>query len=210
MAEPPVAEAASNRHDLSDLLDQLHDDIDIEASSAGTTIDAPLTDPRDLERPTGDNIVIESTGGLEFRPDFASFGTRFAGALIDGIALSIAMLPGWLVIVRSSGIVLGALVLVAGFFLANVWYASSVSRTGQWIGNRIMKTKVVNGINGSNLDMGYAGARFAARHIFSVILLLGFLIALTDPQRRTFHDRVAGSVVVGRQRATWSADDEHA
>lgn len=192
----------------------MHDDLEVApSSSAVASTDSPLTDPRDLERPETETIVIESTGGLEFRPDFATFGLRFFGALIDGIALSIAMVPGILYLVSTSGganTMLGLFIATIGFFAANLWYARSVSRTGQWFGNRITKTRVVNAVNGTHLDVGFAGARFAARHLVSVIFLVGFLIAFTDSQRRTFHDRVAGSVVVGRSRATWSAGDADA
>lgn len=178
-----------------------------------TSAAARLTDPRDLERPETETIVIESTGGLEFRPDFATFGVRFAGALVDGVALTVAMIPGIFYLLGTSGganTMLGLFIATVGFFAANLWYARSVSQTGQWFGNRITKTRVVNATNGANLDVGFAGARFAARHLISVIFLVGFLIAFTDSQRRSFHDRVAGSVVVGRSRATWSAGDADA
>lgn len=208
---PPVS--TPDRHDLSDLLEQLHDDLEVDPGTSAISPDAPLTDPRDLERPETETIVIESTGGLEFRPDFATFGVRFVGALIDGLALSVAMVPGIFYLLSTSGgtqTFIGLLLATVGFFAANIWYARSVSRTGQWFGNRITKTRVVNATNGANLDVGFAGARFAARHLISVIFLIGFLIAFTDSQRRSFHDRVAGSVVVGRSRATWSAGDADA
>jgi uncharacterized RDD family membrane protein YckC len=201
------------RHDLSDLLDQLHEELHVEPSAAPFDPDAPLTDPRDLERPVTETIVIESTGGLDFRPNFATFGTRFVGAAIDGLALTVAMVPGALILLQTSGgtgTLLGLVALVVGFVAANVWYARSVARTGQWFGNRVTKTKVVSATNGANIDAGFAFLRFAARHLVSVILLIGFLVAFTDSQRRTFHDRMAGSVVVGRARATWSADDDAA
>ena len=38
--------------------------------------------------------------------------------------------------------------------------------------------------------------------------LIGFLVALGNSQRRTFHDNIAGTVVARRPRATWSIDDE--
>lgn len=207
------AERVADRHDLSDLLEQLHDDYDLEADSAPVPTEAPLTDPRDLERPVTETIVIESTGGLEYRPVFASFGSRLKGAVIDGLVLSLAMVPGGFVLLQTSGgtyTLLGMLLLVVGFVVATVSYARSVSRTGQWFGNRIANTKVVSATNGAHLDAGHAGARFAGRHLVSVIFLFGFIVGLTDSQRRTFHDRLAGSIVVGRPRATWSAGDDDA
>ena len=88
-------------------------------------------------------------------------------------------------------------------------YAQSVAKNGQWIGNRILNTRVVDGRTGTNLDVSRAAARFTVRHLLSPILLLGYLPALFDPQRRTFHDRIVTSVVIARPRATWSAGDEN-
>jgi uncharacterized RDD family membrane protein YckC len=45
------------------------------------------------------------------------------------------------------------------------------------------------------------------RFLISPIFLLGFLIAFFDGQRRTFHDRIAETVVIGRPREVWSSDD---
>ena len=38
--------------------------------------------------------------------------------------------------------------------------------------------------------------------------MIGFLVALGNSQRRTFHDNIAGTVVTRPPRATWSIDDE--
>ena len=46
------------------------------------------------------------------------------------------------------------------------------------------------------------------RYLISTIFFIGFLIAFTDGQRRTFHDRLARTVVVGRAREVWTADSQ--
>lgn len=170
-----------------------------------------MTDPRDLERPEPvDAIVIEQTGGLDHRPALAPFVTRLLGAAIDGLALTVAVLPGTYLLVGTGDTrirFLGLILIVLAFFAVNIWYARSVARTGQWLGNRITNTRVVDAVNGQPIDVARAGARFAIRHLVSVILLAGFLSALRDNQRQAFHDKIASSVVVGRSRETWSADD---
>jgi uncharacterized RDD family membrane protein YckC len=50
--------------------------------------------------------------------------------------------------------------------------------------------------------------RFVLRYLVSSILLIGYVMAFFDPQRRTFHDNVAGTVVTRPPRARWSIDDE--
>ena len=120
------------------------------------------------------------------------------------------MLPGIVLLVTGSTtlVIVGLLVMLAGFGVATVLYARAVSSTGQWIGNRVTNTKVVDVRNGRTVTAGEAGLRFVIRYFVSSILFIGFLVALFDSQRQTFHDRVAGTVVTRPPRATWSIDDE--
>ncbi len=103
---------------------------------------------------------------------------------------------------------LGFVVDVAAFAAATLVYARSVSRTGQSLGNRVAKTKVVDARNGRLVGPAEAGLRYALRFLVSIIFFIGFLVALGDSQRRTFHDKIAGTVVTRPTRASWSIDDE--
>lgn len=122
----------------------------------------------------------------------------------------VCLLPGIVLLSTGSTMlaILGLLVMLAGFGVATLLYARAVSRTGQWVGNRVTNTKVVDVRNGRMVTSGEAGLRFVLRYVVSSILFIGFLIALFDSQRQTFHDRVAGTVVTRPPRATWSIDDE--
>lgn len=182
-----------------------------EDDAAAPAVGAPLTKPTDVSRPERPAAaVIESDGGIDFRPEFASFGSRALGLLVDVGVLTLLTLPGWLLMLSGStgGIVAGVMLVFAGFALATVLYARSVARTGQWFGNRVAGTKVVDARNGRSVSAGDAGARFVTRHVVSPVLFFGFLMALGNAQRRTFHDNVAGTVVTRPPRATWSIDDE--
>jgi hypothetical protein len=198
--------------ELDDLLDQLHEEHGIDPSSTQIPLDAPLTNPTDVVRPAqAAAAVIESTGGADFDPEFAAFGPRLIGWLIDTTVMLILMTPGVAVIVAGSSIpstVIGIALAVAGFLVATVLYARSVTRTGKWIGNRITHTEVVDVLNGSRLDHGRSSTRFVIRQLVSPIFFFGFLMALGDGQRRGFHDQMASSIVVRPPRQTWSIDDE--
>ena len=170
---------------------------------------AALTDPRDLERPsTASDIVIEAEGGLEFDPSFASFGTRALELVVDVIVLSLAMLPGVLLAALGGGSmwIIGLLVAGLGFVVYVLLTGRSIARSGRSVGNRVANTRVVDGITGKQIDMGRALLRTVVRHVFSPILMLGFIVAFFDSQRRTFHDLLARTVVVGREREVWTAD----
>lgn len=170
-----------------------------------------MTDPRDLARPSSaSDIVVEVGSGLEFDPSFASVGQRAAGAVIDTVVVTLAVLPALLILQLGSGTVpsiLAALVALIGFMVVVVLGARSIAKDGKWIGNRVTGTTVVDAINGSFVDQGRAGLRMFARHAISPILLFGYLIGLADGQRRTFQDRLAGTVVIRRPREVWTADD---
>ena len=174
-------------------------------------VGAALTKPTEVERPERTEVAhIESDGGIDFDPELASYGARFGGLVIDTAIVSLCLLPGIVLIAVGSTplIILGLLVMILGFGGATVSYARAVSSTGQWIGNRITATSVVDARNGRIVSAGEAGLRFVLRYLVSMIFLIGFLVALGNSQRRTFHDNAAGTVVTRPPRATWSIDDE--
>ncbi len=172
---------------------------------------APLTKPTDVERPERAKVAtIESEGGIDFDPALASYGARFVELVIDNALVLLAMVPGIALVVVGSTplIIVGLLLMLVGFGGVTVLYARAVSRTGQWVGNRITSTKVVDARNGRTITTGEAGLRFVLRYFASSILYIGFLLALFNSQRQTFHDMVVGTVVTRPPRATWSIDDE--
>ncbi len=193
--------------DLAALLSQITDD----EVPAAPPVAAPLTKPTDVERPEKAELArIESDGGIDFDPVLASYGARLGGLIIDNFLTLLCMLPGIALVILGSTplIVAGVLVMLAGFAGATVLYARAVSTSGQWIGERITGVTVVAARNGKMVTAGEAGLRFIVRYWISSILYIGFLVALFNSQRQTFHDKVAGTVVTRPPRATWSIDDE--
>jgi uncharacterized RDD family membrane protein YckC len=198
--------SASTDDDLAALLSQISDD-EATAPAVGTA----LTTPTDVERPDkAEAVQIESEGGIDFDPELASYGARFGGLLIDVAITVLFMLPGIAVAaIGSTALVLvGILLMAVGFFAATALYARAVAENGQWIGNRVTGTKVVDARNGRTITVGESAMRFTLRWFVSSIFFIGFLMALGNSQRRTFHDNVAGTVVTRPPRATWSIDDE--
>lgn len=67
---------------------------------------------------------------------------------------------------------------------------------GQSIGNRIAGVRVADAVTGRPLSAGRALLRVLVSFVSEVVLLLGYLWMLRDPQRQTWHDKAAGSVVL--------------
>jgi len=178
---------------------------------AAPEVGAALTKPTDVQRPERVEVArIESEGGVDFDPAMASYGARFGGLLIDTVVTTLFMLPGIALVVIGSTplVVVGLLAMVVGFSAATAMYARAVSSSGQWIGNRVTSTTVVDARNGRMITAPEAGLRFVLRSFVSSIFLIGFLVALGNSQRRTFHDNFAGTVITRPPRATWSIEDE--
>ncbi len=207
---PPAAsdERAGGRDDeLDDILRRLGDVEDAPVPAIGTA----LTRPTDVERPErAAAAVIESEGGLEFRPEFASFGARAVGILVDVAVLTLFELPAIAVFALASGpvLVIGVLLALATFVLATAIYGRAIGSTGQSIGNRVASTRVVDARNGRTVSVAAGATRYVVRMLISPVLLVGYLMGVFSSDRRTLQDQVAGTVVIRPPRASWSIDDE--
>ncbi len=66
---------------------------------------------------------------------------------------------------------------------------------GQTVGAKVARVRVVN-LNGKKLGYLRATARYFISGISALVFGLGYLWALKDPKRQTFHDKVCGSLVI--------------
>ncbi|HAB58887.1 MAG: hypothetical protein CL433_03365 [Acidimicrobiaceae bacterium] len=96
------------------------------------------------------------------------------------------------------GILAGAVLLsVLGPLLVIIVYVLQLGRTGQTWGRRIVSNKVIRVDNGDVPGIGRAlGRELFAWIVSASILYLGYLWMIWDGDRQTWHDKVAGTVVV--------------
>ena len=120
----------------------------------------------------------------------AGFWRRFAALLIDGILLGIVNGILGAILGRSGGTGLGTL-LSLGYF---TYFEGGP--TGQTIGKRVMGIRVIDFGGGGAIGYGRAFIRWIGRFVSTIVLLLGYLWMLWDPERQTWHDKFANSVVV--------------
>jgi len=155
----------------------------------------------------------------------AGFGNRLGGYLLDGllygIVMAVPIIVGVVMIVLSfndcyfetrgltdelicpdgapsAGLLGGGIaVVVLGFLFVVVIYLRALGRTGQTWGRRIVGNKVVRVDNGDVPGIGRALGRELFGWIISAnILYLGYLWMIWDKDRQTWHDKVAGTIVV--------------
>ncbi|MEW6153073.1 MAG: RDD family protein [Actinomycetota bacterium] len=120
----------------------------------------------------------------------ASFGIRFVAVLIDGVILGLvgAILQG--ILGQNAG---GALSLLAGLAY---WGYLEGSPSGQTVGKKVMNIRVIDFTTGAPLGVGKALLRYVGRIISTIPCLLGYFWSLWDSENQTWHDKIAGTVVV--------------
>jgi uncharacterized RDD family membrane protein YckC len=161
----------------------------------------PLTEPEPkaaFSEPELEEIVESARQGL----GAATIGERLLAAAIDLffvglIQLTLFYLTTHLVAQRVGALPRSALVsmglvggvLGAGYFLF-FW-----SLSGQTLGKLLTGTRVVDR-RGRALGFGRAALRLAGTAAAAIPFAAGFIGLWTDPERRGWHDRIAGSKVV--------------
>lgn len=147
-------------------------------------------------------------GGGPVDYGYASFGQR-AGAYIIDFVIIVAICGVGGVIAGAttpaatfdnpdpgpSGV--GGLVLFLAFIAALAYPVFFEGRPdGQTIGKKAVGIRVVRRANGGPLGFGLALGRTLGRFVEGFAFGLGLLWAAWDPMRQTFHDKMAGTLVV--------------
>jgi uncharacterized RDD family membrane protein YckC len=137
---------------------------------------------------TEQTFAPPSAGGASTTDARAGFWIRFAAALIDGVLLGVVSTV-LQILVGSAGTVLGIVVGLA-------YYTYFEGESGQTIGKRAVGIRVVDIEGGGAIGFSRAFIRYVGRYISAIVFFLGYLWMLWDPQKQTWHDKLANSVVV--------------
>ncbi|MFC4084275.1 RDD family protein [Amycolatopsis samaneae] len=130
--------------------------------------------------------------------NLANWGQRVGAFLIDLGPIIAIQLIGYLVMIGSvaaGSILLGLGGLAGlGWTVYNRWIQGG--NTGQSLGKRILKIKLVKEDTAQPLGAGGAFLRDICHILDSAICYLGFLWPLWDDKAQTFADKIVGSIVV--------------
>ncbi len=136
---------------------------------------------------------------------YASFIRRFLAYLIDNTIIAIYTLT-----IAKAGMLYHGLEISdldpdrLGTFLVMIWllqtitflaYFTTLTATGGTIGKRLAGIRVV-ALGGAGISYGRSFVRCLGYYVSSIIVYLGFLLALLNSRRQALHDKVAGTVVV--------------
>jgi uncharacterized RDD family membrane protein YckC len=139
---------------------------------------------------------------------YAGFWIRFVAIVIDGIILSIAgAIVGLPFGMYSMGIphdfpdvgpsFVGTMVLVRviGLAIAIGYYAFFLTKYGGTPGKLALGLRVISA-DGGPVSLGQAIARYFCYWLDTVILLIGFIIAAFDSEKRALHDMICSTRVI--------------
>jgi uncharacterized RDD family membrane protein YckC len=142
------------------------------------------------------------------RPQLSGIGTRFLALVIDGLMLAIPTVVGYAIVIGSlvrgsaEGLVFGALLWLGLDVAFLVWYCRRTARTGQWWGRVAVGDYLVRADTLQPPSAWGVFGREVARLVSALPMCLGYLWACWDPQRQTWHDKIANTVVVRSLPAT--------
>ncbi len=135
--------------------------------------------------------------------EFAGLGERFFAKILDllimtVIAVGIEMLSRHFFSFHANADLSTAFIitLLVNMAVGFVYIAGLTGRFGATPGKMILGMKVVD-IDGGNIGYWRAFLRYAGEFVVvPVTIMVGYLVALFDANRRTLYDRIAGTLVV--------------
>lgn len=164
----------------------------------------PPPEPAPIPHPTETvAIVRKKTGSLDYSTyPAAGFRVRLAASIVDGAFTAVlgklAILPfkGMLLTDEWSSLATVLFQLELGIVINILYCVFPLTLYGRTIGKRCLGLRVIS-TKGGDLSVGQACVReLLGKTLSSLFLMAGFLVALGNDERRTFHDWLASTRVV--------------
>jgi len=123
----------------------------------------------------------------------AGFWPRFVALIIDGLVLGVV--GGLIGAIFGERPGQGGVGSGVAALLGLVYFGYTLSQWGQTLGGKAMGVAVVDA-SGNRPSVGAAVIRTLVSYVSGAVLLLGYLWALWDPRKQTWHDKVAGTFAI--------------
>ena len=136
---------------------------------------------------------------------YGDFWNRFAASFIDGIITSMVggilggVLGGFYGAAGGTSEGAGVLGFCLGLILGWLYSAIMESSAKQATLGKIAMGLVVTDKRGNRLTFGRATARYFAKWLSGIILMIGYIIAAFTEKKEALHDMIAGTIVYQRQ-----------
>lgn len=123
---------------------------------------------------------------------YAGFWRRVAAYLIDGIILSIVIVPLLLAVGVEQRNTLSPLTSAIGW----LYFALMESSTRQATLGKMALGMVVTDLDGNRIGFGRATGRYFAKILSALILAIGFLMVAFTEKKQGLHDIIASTLVL--------------
>ena len=163
-------------------------------------------------------IYPAAYGGQSYdrQRQYAGFGARLGGFIIDGLVSLVFEIPAIVAfaagprevrrctvngeprlcnVPTGSTIALGVLLAVIGGIAFLIIFCRKISRNQSW-GMKATGITVVGADSGQPISAGRAFGWYVAHVLSQIFCYLGYLWMLWDKRNQTWHDKIAGTVVV--------------
>lgn len=146
---------------------------------------------------------MEQSAGKQY---LIGFWYRFGAGFFDLIILTVATSPLFMILVFKESPQL--INTVIGNVCMMVYLTFFWIRRAATPGNWLFSHRVVDYRTGQNLSIKQSVIRFLASWLSGLALFLGFLWVLWDKEKRSWHDKMAGTVVLSDSSYAPDASDQ--
>jgi len=134
--------------------------------------------------------------------EYGGFWIRFLAVLIDGVILIVVSLVVNRLLALSGGpsdigaaMAFAGLAILIQMAIGATYEGVFVGTYGATPGKMVLRLKVVMP-DGSKVSMGRAFGRYFAKMLSSLTLMIGYIIAAFDPEKRALHDYICTTRVI--------------
>lgn len=168
---------------------------------------APMTDQTRSRAGFGSRLLAMIVDGVVY-------GLPAIAGLVTGVVMMVVSFKDCIDKAQNAGsevtctdtevnksLLLAGILVIAGsvllWLIMIIVYNRSLGRTGQTVGRRMARIRVVDQYTLQPIGFGRAFGRSCfAYFISSAIVYLGYLWMLWDSEKQTWHDKVVGSIVI--------------
>jgi uncharacterized RDD family membrane protein YckC len=151
------------------------------------------------------NVVLqrlrEGVSGVGQR-EYAGFWIRFGAKFVDGIILNVASQIVQLIVglamksAPDAAVIIG---MVIGLAINAAYVIYFTGKFGQTPGKMACKIEIIR-TDGEPMTYGRATGRYFAEFLSSLTLLIGYIMAAFDEEKRALHDRICDTRVVRKHQ----------
>jgi uncharacterized RDD family membrane protein YckC len=142
-------------------------------------------------------MTADALGSAAVQPTaYAGFWRRFVAVLIDGLILSIVLIP--LSLIFRDPDQQTTIYSPISTLINWLYFAFMESSDRQATLGKMAMGIVVTDLEGNKIGFGRATGRYFAKILSALILLIGFIMAAFTAKKQGLHDMIASTLVVKR------------